>query len=136
MRQGLISVIVPIYNTENYLEKCITSILDQNYHNLELILINDGSTDNSGKICEDFLEIDKRVKVRHKENSGVSAARNIGLDIAEGDYTCFVDSDDYLHPEMLERLWHYLGKYNADIAMCEFFEVNDNKYGEQNQKKM
>lgn len=131
MEGNLISVIVPIYNTEKYLEKCITSILDQSYHNLEVILINDGSTDNSEEICNRFQEIDKRIIVKYQENSGVSVARNQGLKIAKGDFISFVDSDDYLHPEMLERLWNYLKEYNADIAMCDFFKVFDGKLIEQ-----
>lgn len=102
--QPLVSIIVPVYNIEDYLHYCIDSILSQSYTNFELLLIDDGSKDKSGAICDEYAERDKRVKVIHKENGGVSAARNTGLDKGTGDYICFVDSDDYVHSEMLQTL--------------------------------
>ena len=96
----MISIIVPIYNVELYLEKCIESIINQTYKDIEVILINDGSTDKSGIICDKYAKIDDRIIVLHKENGGVSSARNKGLDIAKGDYIAFVDPDDYIEPNM------------------------------------
>ena len=99
----LISVILPVYNVQQYLEKCIESVVNQTYKNLEIILIDDGSTDMSGKICDEFAEKDGRIKVIHSKNGGVSAARNIGLDIATGEYIGFVDSDDWIESQMYEN---------------------------------
>ncbi len=113
-----ISVIVPVYNCERYIEKCIRSILTQTFKDLELILIDDGSCDSSGKICEDFKLKDKRVKVIHEKNSGVSIARNVGINIAKGKYIGFVDSDDYLSTDMYESLYENLKQNNADVAIC------------------
>ena len=94
MAQTLVSVIVPVYNVESYLEECIESIINQSYENLDIILIDDGSTDNCGQICDKYAELDKRVTVIHKTNGGISSARNSGIEVAKGDYFCFVDSDD------------------------------------------
>ena len=96
----LISVIVPVYNVEEYLDRCIESIVNQTYKNLEILLIDDGSTDNSYNICDKWAKKDNRIKVVHKENGGVSSARNVGLDVATGDYIGFVDSDDYISIDM------------------------------------
>ena len=101
----MISVIVPVYNSEKRLHKCIDSILGQTYTNFELLLINDGSTDTSGDICEEFAEKDERIKVFHKKNGGASSARNIGIDNAKGEYICFVDSDDYVSDDIYLHLW-------------------------------
>lgn len=98
-----ISVIVPVYNVEKYLERCVESIFKQTYKNIEIILVDDGSTDNSGKICDKFLKKDERVKVIHKENGGLSDARNAGLEILSGKYIMFVDSDDWISPAMVEK---------------------------------
>lgn len=111
-----ISIIVPIYNTEKYLQRCIDSILNQTFKDFELILVNDGSTDLSGKIIEDYARKDKRIKTLHIENSGQGAARNRGLDIATGDYIGFVDSDDWIHMQMYEFMYNSILKYNADIV--------------------
>lgn len=101
----MLTIIVPIYNTENYLSECIDSILNQSYKNIELILINDGSTDNSGFICDEYSRRNKRIKIIHTENKGVSHARNIGLSIAKGEYITFVDSDDFVsHDIYLENI--------------------------------
>ena len=120
----LISVIVPVYNTEKYIEKCVMSILNQTYKNLEIILIDDGSTDNSPQICDSLAEKDNRIAVIHQPNGGVSSARNIGLDNTHGDYITFVDSDDYIAPNMIEFLSENIGDTN--IAMCGYTSVDEN----------
>lgn len=102
MNEIMISVIIPIYNTEKYLSRYIESVLNQSYKNFELLLINDGSKDRSGDICDEYAKKDNRIKVFHKENGGVSSARNLGLDNAKGDYVCFIDSDDYVGKRYLE----------------------------------
>ena len=126
--QPLISVIVPVYNVENYIEKCINTILEQTYHNLEIILVDDGSIDSCPIICDEFANKDSRIKVIHKNNAGPSAARNAGIIIAEGEYIGFVDSDDYIHSKMYEVLYQNLKIYNADISVCNFFKVNDSYF--------
>ena len=118
-REPLISVIVPIYNVEEYLDKCINSILNQTYKNLEIILVDDGSPDNCPKMCDEYAKKDNRIKVIHKKNGGLSDARNKGIEIANGDYIGFVDSDDWILPTMYESLLSILLKYNADISVCE-----------------
>ena len=100
-----VSVIVPVYNTEKYLHRCIESILDQTYKMLELILIDDGSTDSSGIICDEVAQKDTRVKVLHKKNEGAGEARNCGINIAQGEYICFVDSDDYISSRYIEIMY-------------------------------
>ena len=124
---SLISIIVPVYNVEKYLEKCINSIINQTYKNLDIILINDGSTDNSGKVCDKFKSKDSRIKVIHKENGGLSDARNAGLKIANGEYIGFVDSDDYIAPDMFETLYNLTQKYNAEISIVSFYEIYNTK---------
>lgn len=114
-----ISIIVPVYNVENYLSKCINSILDQTFSDFELILIDDKSPDKSGKICDDYAKRDNRIMVIHKEtNQGVSAARNDGLDVAKGEYVTFVDSDDWVEPDFLEYLYGLAVEKSADIVTC------------------
>lgn len=122
----LISLIVPIYNAERVLIRCVESILSQSYKNIELILINDGSTDGSLKICEYFKEIDNRVKIIDKENQGVSKARNAGLRISRGDYIGFIDADDWIEKNMFERLMSTINQENADIAICSYYEESAN----------
>ena len=112
-----VSIIVPVYNVEQYLEECIESILSQTHTNLEIILVNDGSRDNSGKICDNYASKDKRIKVIHKENTGVSNTRNAGLEAATGEYICFSDADDYLMPDYVEYLLNLLKEHNADISL-------------------
>lgn len=114
----LISVIVPFYNSESHLKYCIQSILNQTYANFELILIDDGSVDSSLKICEDYRSIDSRIIIIHKKNEGPGVARNIGLNIAKGDYISFIDSDDFVHPQYLEILKNSISRSDYDIAMC------------------
>lgn len=113
----MISVIVPIYNIEEYLPACIESILNQTYKDLEILLIDDGSTDNSGKICDEYAEKDKRCIVIHQQNKGRSEARNTGLNHAKGEYISFIDSDDYIHPQMLEILYETLQTGDYDFSM-------------------
>lgn len=122
-----ISVIVPVYNVEEYLPKCIESILNQTHKNLELILVDDGSPDGSPKICDEYAEKDKRVKVIHKKNAGVSAARNDGLDAAKGDFIAFVDSDDWIEQDMYEKLILKQQENDYDLVMCNFNWVIDGK---------
>jgi len=115
----MVSVIIPIYNVDKYLPKCLDSIIGQTYSNLEIILVNDGSTDNSGAICERYVEKDKRIKyVIHQKNEGLSCARNTGLSAAAGDYILMVDGDDALHPQMIEILYHLIKSGDYDFAMC------------------
>lgn len=118
MENPLISVIVPVYKVEKYLHNCINSILNQSYSNWELILVNDGSPDTSPKICEDFAAKDSRIKVVHKVNGGLSSARNAGLDIANGDYISFLDSDDFWHKDYLQIMLDLCFRNDADIAQC------------------
>lgn len=119
----MVSIIVPIYKVEAYLEKCIQSIQNQTYKEVEIILVDDGSPDGCGKICDAYAEEDARIKVIHKENGGLSDARNKGLDIAVGDYILFVDSDDYIHPQMVEILLTNLQYTDADMVVCGFKQV-------------
>ena len=114
----MISIIVPVYNTEEYLEKCVHSIVNQSYTDFELILIDDGSTDRCGEICDLIALQDNRITVVHKENGGVATARNLGLDIAKGEYVTFIDSDDYVHSDFLKILYYSITKENADLAMA------------------
>ncbi|MTO48233.1 glycosyltransferase, partial [Turicibacter sanguinis] len=132
---GLISVIVPVYNVQLYLKRCIDSILNQTYKNLEIILINDGSTDESGKICEEYLKLDNRIKVYHTNNKGVSVARNIGLMNISGKYLTFVDSDDYLDPHMYEKMITKMVENECDICVCNFYFSYDKKLIKNNIKK-
>lgn len=121
----LVSVIVPIYNVEKYLEKCICSILEQSYSNLELILIDDGSTDSSGKICDEFKKIDDRIVVIHQANGGLSNARNTGIRKSVGDFIYFVDSDDYLETDALEKHVYFSEKYDLDISISDVYITNE-----------
>ncbi|SFC85816.1 glycosyltransferase family 2 protein [Clostridium uliginosum] len=123
--QILISIIMPIYKAETYLIKSINSILNQTLKNFELILIDDGSPDNSGKMCDEFAKKDNRIKVIRKENGGASTARNAGLDIAKGQYIAFVDSDDWIEPNMYESLFNLAENSNADIAQCNYLKAED-----------
>lgn len=122
----LISIIVPVYNVEDYLKACLDSIINQTYKNLEIILIDDGSTDNSGKICDEYAGKDNRIKVIHKPNGGLSDARNAGLEIAKGEYIGFVDSDDYITEDMYEFLYNLVVDNNLDVAMCASCDVYEN----------
>ncbi|RKD34843.1 glycosyltransferase family 2 protein [Lacrimispora algidixylanolytica] len=119
----LISVIVPIYRVETYLKRCVDSIRKQTYKNIEIILVDDGSPDQCGQICDEYSLIDERVRVIHKSNGGLSDARNAGIDVARGEIISFVDSDDWLDIDMLEVLLKALHEYEADIAECSFRSI-------------
>ena len=114
----LISVIVPVYNVEAFLEKCVDSLIAQTYQNLEIILVDDGSTDSSGRLCDELKKKDPRIVVVHKENGGLSSARNAGIAVAKGDYFGFVDSDDYVEPDMYETMLKAVQSHGLDIACC------------------
>lgn len=118
-----ISIIVPVYNVEKYLKRCVDSILNQTFKDFELILVDDGSTDTSGEICDEYSGIDNRVVVVHKKNGGLSNARNNGIDMASGEYLGFIDSDDYIEKDMYEVLYNDITKNNADIAICGMYDV-------------
>lgn len=122
----LVTVIVPVYKVEPYLRRCLDSIVNQTYKNLEIILIDDGSPDNCGVICDEYAEIDKRIKVIHKKNGGLSSARNVGLDVFKGEYVSFVDSDDVVSLDMIEYLYDLLSDNNAEISVCLHEIVRDN----------
>lgn len=122
---ALISIIVSVYNVERYLDKCITSILAQTYENLEIILVDDGSSDKSSEICDLFAEKDSRIQVIHQLNKGVSVARNVGIEHSKGEYLAFVDGDDYISPLMIEHLYSRIMLDQADIAICGFRKVDE-----------
>lgn len=114
----MISIIVPVYKVEPYIRRCVNSLLAQTYKDLEIILVDDGSPDNCPVICDEYAQKDHRIKVLHKENGGLSSARNSGMDICKGEYIGFIDSDDYVEPKMYENLMRVIEVQNADIAMC------------------
>lgn len=130
-----ISIIVPVYNVEKYLEKCVDSILNQTFKDFELILVDDGSPDNSGLICDQYAEKDSRVKVIHKENGGLSSARNAGIDIARGKYLGFIDSDDYIAEDMYELLYNNIIREKADLSICGIYHVYEGKKLEKKSEK-
>lgn len=121
MNEPLVSVIVPVYKVGKYLDKCVESIVGQTYKNLEIILVDDGSPDNCPAMCDKWAERDSRIKVIHKQNGGVSSARNAGIDAAQGEFIGFVDSDDWLEPDMYDCLVKNALEYNADISRCGYF---------------
>src|SRR5690554_2626737 len=129
-KNGLLSIIVPVYNMEQYIEKCIMSIFLQTYKNIEIILIDDGSTDNSGNLCDKYSVIDPRVKVIHKENGGLSSARNAGLEVAMGEYIGFVDPDDWIEPTMYETMYSNIKKNKSEICICNYI-IDNSKYSKQ-----
>ena len=115
-----ISIIVPVYKAEKYLYRCVDSILAQTFSFFEVLLIDDGSPDNSGKICDEYALLDSRVRVFHKENGGVSSARQLGIDNVQGEYTIHVDPDDWIEPQMLEELYVKAVVEKADMVICDF----------------
>ena len=121
----LISVIIPIYKVEKYLKQCIESVINQTYTNLDIILVDDGSPDNCGLLCDEYEKKDSRIRVIHKQNGGLSDARNAGITIAQGEYIGFVDSDDYISQDMYEKLHSAIKKNNAQLAVCNFQYVNE-----------
>jgi glycosyltransferase involved in cell wall biosynthesis len=125
-----ISVIIPVYKAEKYIHKCIDSLLKQTFTDYEIILINDGSPDSSGKICDEYAKLDKRIRAFHKENGGVSSARQCGIDNARGEYTIHVDPDDWVESQMLDELYIKAKKDNVDMLICDFYEhdLNGERY--------
>lgn len=121
---SLISIIVPVYNLQNYLVRCLESIINQTYSNLEIILVNDGSTDDSLKICEKYKSEDSRIKIISKENGGLSSARNAGLEIFQGEYITFIDGDDWVHSKYIEYLFKTLDITKSDIALAKIKRVD------------
>ncbi len=118
------TLLVLVYNTENYIKRCLDSVIKQTYKELEIILIDDGSEDSSGKICDEYAEKDKRIKVVHRQNQGISLERNFGISIAKGKYIGFVDTDDYIEPSMIEKLVESIEKNNTDISICNYYPNN------------
>ena len=122
---ALVSIIVPVYKVEPYIKECLDSILEQTYKDFELILVDDGSPDQCPAICDAYALADDRIRVIHKENGGLSDARNAGIDAAQGEFLTFIDSDDMVAPEFLESLYALLVQYRADIAVCGILYFND-----------
>ena len=121
MQEPLISVIVPVYNVSKYLRKNFYTLKNQTYKNLEIIFVDDGSTDKSGELCETYKNEDNRVKVIHKKNEGLGLARNTGIQNASGQYIMFIDSDDFVDVEMVEKLFNNLKSTNSDTSFCGYF---------------
>lgn len=125
--EPLISVVIPVYNVENYLRKCIDSVLSQTYNNFEVILVDDGSTDNSGNICDEYASKDSRIKAFHKNNGGLSDARNYGVEHSDAELITFIDSDDYVTEDYIEYLWYLMEKYNSEISCAGSVRVDEGK---------
>lgn len=128
MSENLISVIIPVYNVEKYIDQCLQSVINQTYKNLEIILIDDGSPDNCPEICDKYAQSDSRIRVIHKENGGLASSRNAGLDTCTGDYISFVDSDDWIDCEMYEKMFCVLQENNLDIVCCAGEYFKDDNY--------
>lgn len=126
MNENKVTVVLPIYNVEKYLDRCINSVINQTFKNLEIILVNDGSTDNCLKICEKYKNIDDRIIIINQRNKGLSAARNSGIIKATSKYICFIDSDDYIEKDMIEYLYNGMKKYNSQITCCGFTNIYEN----------
>lgn len=122
-----VSIVIPVYNVEKYLNKCINTVINQSFKDLEILLVDDGSTDNSGKICDEFALTDNRIKVIHKANGGLSDARNVGIENATSEWITFIDSDDYVSEDYVEYLFQLVNQYNADISIATFTYVTNNK---------
>ena len=127
MKEPAISVIVPVYKAEKYLHRCVDSLLAQTFQDFEVLLVDDGSPDRSGEICDGYAKKDSRIRVFHKENGGVSSARQCGIDNARGEYTIHADPDDWVEPEMLEELYKKAKEDDADIVVCDFYEEYRNR---------
>ena len=123
--EELVSIVIPIYNVEQYLEECIKSVIMQTYTTLQIILVDDGSTDNSGEIADNFVKEDKRIQVIHKKNGGLSDARNYGIELATGKYITFIDSDDYVENTYIEKLYNAIKKNNTKVSQCNISKVNN-----------
>lgn len=122
----MVSVIIPVYNVEKYLDKCIKSVLRQTYTNLEVILVDDGSPDHCPAMCDEYQRLDQRIKVIHKQNGGLSSARNAGIDAATGEWLCFIDSDDYIDANMIKEMLRAADDYQADLVLCNFHFIKEN----------
>ena len=122
-----VSIIVPVYNSSDVLCECVNSLINQDYENIEIILVDDGSTDNSGEICDSFQEKDKRVKVIHKKNEGQSAARNLGIQESSGDYVMFIDSDDWLDLDAVSTLVSYADENDLDVTRFNYIREFESK---------
>lgn len=133
--QELISIIVPVYKTEKYLRRCINSIWNQDYLTLEIILVDDGSPDKSGELCDELAKLDDRIRVIHKENGGLSSARNAGIEQAKGKYICFIDSDDYIEKDYVSTLYRLIDSNDAELAKINYIEVSVDDYTEKTPKK-
>lgn len=125
MENKLVSVIIPVYNVKKYAYQCISSVINQTYKNLEIILVDDGSTDGSGNICDSFGELDNRIKVIHKKNSGLGLSRNAGLDLASGDYIYFIDSDDFISEDIIQKLMSEISTYQLDTIIGGYIRTNE-----------
>lgn len=125
MNEEKVTVVVAVYNIEQYISKCIESIITQTYENLQIILVDDGSTDSSGKTCDEFALRDKRIEVVHQPNGGLSQARNTGISHAEGSWIAFIDGDDYIHPQFIEVLCEAANKSGSKIVICDYRKVKD-----------
>lgn len=126
--EALVSVIIPVYNVENNISYCIESVLRQTYKNLEILIIDDSSTDNSYNICKKYANNDNRIKVIHQENHGISYVRNFGVKLAKGNYIFWIDSDDYIKENIVEKLYENLIKCDADISICNFIKGSETDY--------
>lgn len=122
-----VSIIIPVYNVEQYLEQCLDSVVNQQFTDFEVILVNDGSTDQSPEICEKYVALDRRFRLIHQKNAGLAAARQTGLDAAQGDYVAFVDSDDWLEPNMYQKMYNAASESGADIVFCNVYRNEDKK---------
>lgn len=127
MEKDLISVIIPVYNVELYVGKCLDSVVQQTYRNMEIIVVDDGSTDSSGQICNEYKKKDSRIQVIHKKNEGLSASRNLAISLAKGKFITCIDSDDYIAENYIGELYNVLTKYDADISVCRFLYTFGNK---------
>jgi len=123
--EALVSIIIPVYNTKEYLEVCVNSVRNQTYKNIEIILIDDGSENETAQLCDEISKSDSRIKVHHQKNGGLSAARNKGITLSTGKYIMFVDSDDYIHSQMVQKLYEWLVSHNADVAVCDYERVKE-----------
>lgn len=125
--KDLVSIIIPVYNVEQFLDRCIYSVIQQSYKLLEIILVDDGSTDNSGKLCEEYVSKDSRIQVLHKKNGGLSSARNAGMDIMSGEFFTFIDSDDWVEIDYIKELMKNIHEEDIDIVQCGYCVRNDDK---------
>ena len=122
-----ISIIIPMYNAEKYIARCLESVINQSFNDIEIIIVNDGSTDKSLEICRKYAEVDERIVILNKENNGVSVARNQGMNVATGEYVMFVDSDDWIDESMCQDLYKRISECNADICFCNNIKEYGNK---------